>query len=117
MKKTILILLGTLVGSTMVWAYGPYCGPVPRFGAPVVSVGCYPMPRAVYAAPVVYAASVVYAPPPRVVYVQPAPVVYAQPVVYARPVCCVSPVAKAIVALPFLLGGHHGGGHGGGHHR
>jgi hypothetical protein len=110
MKTMSLVLMSVLIGGASAWAYGPYCGPVPRCGAPVVNVGCYPVPRAVYAAPVVYAMPVMYT-PPRMVYVQPAPVIYAQPVVYARPVCCVSPVVEAIVALPFLLGGHHGGGH------
>ena len=116
MKTMSLVLMSVLISGASAWAYGPYCGPVPRCGAPVVSVGCYPVPRAVYATPVVYAAPVMYSPPPRVVYVQP--MVYRAPVVYERPVCCVSPVVEAIVALPFLFGGHHGGwSHGGGHHR
>ncbi len=115
MKTTLAILICSLAASATGWAYGPYCGPA---RPPVV----------------VYRAPVYYTPPPRIVYVQQAPVVYAAPVVYsapvcvpppvvyARPACCVAPVVEALVALPFLLGGHHGGGghghgHGGGYHR
>jgi hypothetical protein len=110
MKKIALILIGTLAGGATTWAYGPYCGPVPRLpppvyvhSAPVVRVGycappvvystrvLYSTPVVVTPAPVVYQAPVVYTPPPAV-YVAPVlpplpppPVIYQAPVVYSAP--------------------------------
>ena len=141
MKKAIAILICSLMGGVSGWAYGPYCGPVPRCGAsvyvnyaPGMRVGYYPRPAVVYAAPVVYPAPVVYTPPPAV-YVAPAPpplppppvvyqapVVYATPapVVYAQPAYCAPPAVQIVAALPlvpFWFGGHHGGWGHGGHYR
>ena len=111
MKKKVLILLAVLASGATAWAYGPYCGPVPRFGAPiyvncapVVRVGCYPAPAVVYAAPVVYPAPVVYQTP--VVCNAPTPVVYAQPAYYAPPMV---QVVATLPLWPFWCGGHHGG--------
>ena len=137
MKKTIAILICSLASVATGWAYGPYCGPVPRYGAPVY-VNYAPVARHVYAVPFVVARPVVYAAPAPVVYSAPvvytppplppppivyqAPVVYAAPapVVYSHPAYCAPPAVQIVAALPlipFWLGGHHGGWGHGGHHR
>jgi len=142
MKTTLAILICSLAGSTTGWAYGPYCGPVPRLPpsvimhhAPAVRVSYYPAP-VIYSTRTVYSVPIVYSPPPVIytsqpaVYVAPvppplppppvvyqAPVLYSAPapVVYMQPAYCAPPALQLVAALPLFPFWFGGGHHGGGY--